>query len=144
MTDIIQQAEAAETKVAQTISTAWADIKAGVKYLETEGEKVINWVDTNVPGAQQAIQAFVIEADQDAAALAKAAANGLETAITAGGQDVETFIANLLQATNLTGAANGAAGKLSTASVGLLQTLLGQMVNVGLAKVLAAFAPAVA
>lgn len=134
--------EGAVQKVQKTAAEIWGDIETGVTILKDEGEKIVGWVDTNVPGAAGAIQSFVVEAEQDAASLARTGANGLQTQITNGAADAETLVANYLQGAGLVNASGNAAGDLSHATIALAQTTLTQMVNVGLAKVLGAFAPA--
>jgi hypothetical protein len=129
---------------AQTIVS---DVKAGLKYLKTEGAAAIAWVEQTAPSAQAAMANFVKQADNDAATLTALAAQGLNNAIAAGAQDMETFMANLIQASGLVKAPSGqtAAETLDTldvAGVSTLKTIGQSLVSTALAIVLSKLAPA--
>lgn len=138
--DFIQTAEAD----AQTVIN---DVKAGLDFLKTEGEKAIAWVDKTVPAAQVAMASFVKTADQDASTLVSLGAQGLNDAIAAAAPEMQTLIANLIQATGLVKLENGQSvaqvlDALDVAGVGTVKTILQALVSTGLTSVLAKLAPA--
>jgi hypothetical protein len=123
-----------------------AKVKADLTFLKTEGEKVIAWVDKTIPGAQVAMAGFVQDAENDAAALTKLAGSGLNDAIAAGSQDMETFIANLIQSSGLVKLQNGQAvtttlDALDVSGVGTLKTIGQSLVSTAIATVLGKLAP---
>jgi len=116
-------------KIVQTVEAdakaVVAEVTAALTYLKTEGEAAIAWVDSHVPGAQTAMAAFVKEAEGDAAVLARLAEQGLNDAIAAGAQDMETLLLNMIQASGLgRGGASGAALQaLDVAGVNTLKAI---------------------
>lgn len=125
------------------------EVKAGLTFLKTEGEAAIAWVDATVPGAQVAMAAFVRAAEADAASLVQIGGTGLSNAIAAGSADMETFIANLIQASGLVKVQNGqtATAELDALDVAGVDTLkaIGQsLVSTAIATVLGKLAPAAA
>lgn len=147
-TSVIAKVEAdiagAEQKVVQTAEKIWGAIETGVTILKDEGEAVVHWIDTNIPDAEPVVQQFIVTAEQSATNLLKASANGANGEVANAASSIESVIADFLQSHGLANAANNAAGTLSKSTITTAQTLLTDMVNVGLAKVLGAFAPAVA
>jgi hypothetical protein len=122
-------------------------IKADLNYLKAEGAKVIAWVDRTAPGAQVAMANFVKAAEADAATLTQLAGTGLNDAIAAGSADMETFIANLIQASGLVKLENGKAAAsaldaLDVAGVGTLKSVGQSLVSTAIASVLGKLAPA--
>ena len=132
----------------QTVETDAEDaltaVKNGLTYLKTEGEAIIAWVEKEVPASAGAIATFLQGAETDAAELAKIAASGLSTEITAGSDAMETFLLNLIQSTGL--AANAQAGlkSIDASGVSLIQTIGQGLVSTGLASILAKLAPTAA
>jgi hypothetical protein len=123
------------------------DVKAGLTWLKTEGQVAIAWVDKSIPGAQVAMANFVKEADADAATLTQFAGTGLNDAIAAGSQDMETFIANLIQASGLVKVENGATATqaldaLDVTGVTTLKTVGQALVSTAITQILAKLAPA--
>ena len=123
------------------------DVKAGLSFLKTEGDKVIAWVDKNVPGAQVAMAAFVKEAEADAATLVQLGGQGLNNAIAAAAPEMQTLIANLISATGLVKIENGqtavqALNALDVAGVGTVKSILQSLVTTGVTTVLSKLAPA--
>lgn len=147
-TSVIAKVEAdiagAEQKVVQTAEKIWSDIETGVTILKDEGQAVVHWIDTNIPDAAPVVQQFLVAAEQSATNLLKAGAGGANGAIGNMAASIEEVVANFLQSSGLANAADNSAGTLSKATITTGQTLLQDAVNVGLAKVLGAFAPAVA
>lgn len=123
------------------------DVKAGLTFLKTEGAAAIAWVDRSVPGAQVAMANFVKEAEADALTLTTIGGQGLNNAIAAGSQDMETFIANLIQSSGLVKVQNGqtateALDALDVAGVATLKSIGQSLVTTAIATVLGKLAPA--
>lgn len=133
MTDFIQEVDAEAQK-------AIAFVKAGLTYLETEGQTVMAWVEKEVPGSAGAIATFLQGAESDAAELAKIAASGLSAEIATGGDSMQTFILNLIQSTGMAKNASGSLSGIDVSAVSLIKTILDGLVSTGLAKVLAGLA----
>jgi hypothetical protein len=134
--------------LAADAATVIKDVQAGLTFLKTEGEKAIAWVDNTVPGAQVAMASFIQGAEADAATLTQLAGTGLNDAIAAGSADMETFIANLIQASGLVKVQNGqtatsALDALDVAGVSTLKTIGQSLVSTAIATVLGKLAPAV-
>lgn len=126
-----------------------SDVVAGLNFLKTEGEKAIAWVDRSVPGAQVAMADFVKTAEQDAATLVSLGGQGLNDAIAAAAPEMQTLIANLIQATGLVKVENGQTvasvlDALDVAGVGTVKTVLQALVSTGVTTVLGKLAPAAA
>lgn len=139
--NIVQTVEADATTVVN-------DVKAGLTFLKTEGQAAINWVDSNVPGAQVAMAQFVQGAEADASTLTTLAGQGLNDAIAAGSQDMETFVANLIQATGLVKTTAGSTAattldQLDVAGVNTLKTIGQALVSTAITTILGKLAPAV-
>jgi hypothetical protein len=91
---------------------------------------------------------FIQGAEADAATLTQLAGTGLNDAIAAGSADMETFIANLIQASGLVKVQNGqtatsALDALDVAGVSTLKTIGQSLVSTAIATVLGKLAPAV-
>lgn len=145
MTDLVQtienDAEAAVNLAKQVI----AKVKADLVVLKDEGEKLIGWVDANIPGAQTAIAQFVKEADADAQTLDNLGGQGLSDAIAAAEPELETLLANVIQATGLAKTAvGGTLQALDAVGVNTLKTIGQALVSKLLVVVLSKIAPAVA
>lgn len=122
------------------------DVVAGLDFLKNEGEKAIAWVDKTVPGAQVAMADFVKAAEQDAATLVSLGGQGLSDAIAAAAPEMQTLIANLIQATGLAKLEGGQTAAsvldaLDVAGVGTVKTILQALVSTGLTTVLSKLAP---
>lgn len=124
-------------------SKALAEVKAGLTYLEAEGKTIVAWVEKEVPGSAGAIAAFLTGAEADAAELARIAANGLSGQIAAGGDSMQTFLLNLIQASGLATNAQGSLKAIDVSAVALVQSIGQKLVSTGLASLLAKMAPAV-
>jgi hypothetical protein len=133
--DIVQTIESDAKKVV-------SEVEAGLVYLKNEGAKVINWVDGNVPGAQTAIAQFVQTAEADAATLANLGAKGLSDAIATAEPELETLLANLIQATGLGKSASGELQAIEVAGIDTLKTIGQALVGKVLVTVLSKLAPA--
>ncbi len=135
--DFIQTVEADAAK-------ALAEVKAGLTYLEHEGATIIAWVEKDAPSAAGAIATFLQGAEASAASLATLAANGLSNEISAGGDAMQTFLLNLIQASGF--AANAQAGlkTIDASAVALIESIGKNLVSTSLAALLAKIAPAVA
>lgn len=122
---------------------ALADVKAGLTYLKTEGETIIAWVEKEVPGSAGAIATFLQGAEADAANLAKIAAHGLSGQIGAGGDAMETFLLNLIQASGFATNAQAGLKAIDASAVALIESIGKGLVSTALASLLAKLAPAV-
>jgi hypothetical protein len=123
---------------------ALADVKAGLTFLEKEGATVIAWVEKEVPGAAGALAVFLQNAEADAAELAKIAANGLSTQITAGGDSMQTFLLNLIESSGFSTNAQAGLKAIDASAVALIETVAKGLVSTSLASLLAKLAPGVA
>jgi hypothetical protein len=126
--------------------TLIAKIKADLTFLKAEGAKAIAWVDKTIPGAQVAMAGFVEAAEADAAVLTKLAGAGLNDAIAAGAQDMQTLIASMIQSSGLVKLQNGQTitatlDALDVAGVSTLKTIGQSLVSTAIASVLGKLAP---
>ena len=145
MTDLVQTIENDAAAAVNLAKEVIAKVKADLVILKDEGEKLISWVDANVPGAQTAIAQLVSEADADAQALVKLGGQGLSDAIAAAEPELETLLANVIQATGLAKtAAGGTLQALDAVGVNTLKTIGQALVSKLLVVVLSKLAPAVA
>ncbi len=118
--------------------------KTELVHLRDEGQKVLAWVEKEVPDSAGGIAVFMQGAEGSAATLAKYAANGLSKQIANGGDSMETFLLNLIQDTHLADNAEGALKAIDVSGVALVESIATSLVKTGLASLLAKLAPAVA
>jgi hypothetical protein len=132
--DFLQQIEADG-------EAAVAKVKAGLTFLDKEAKIGVAWVEKEVPGSAGAIAAFFTAADTEAASLAAKAANGLGDEIKAGGDDMETFMANLIQALGLGTDETGKLKALDASGIALVESIGKSLVSTSLASIIAKLAP---
>lgn len=119
---------------------AWCETE--LVHLKTEGEVLLAWVEKEVPSAKGAIAIFLQEAEADAAVLARASANGLGAKIGAAGDEVQTLLLNVIQATHLNSNAQSALKEIDVSGVALLSGIGKALISTGLATILSKLAPA--
>lgn len=124
-----------ETAVEQAVQGFIAEVKA-------EAEKVIGWVDVNIPGAQADIASLAVAAQAGAATLADLAAKDATGAISALAADIETALANYAQVSRLPTATTQALGAVEAAAITTAEQIGQAAISVGLTRVLGALAPA--
>jgi hypothetical protein len=131
--DVITTIEQDAEKVVAELSAAWTTFK-------TEGEKLIAWVDGNIPGAKAALAQFVTTAEADAATIAKLAAAGFQDVISSHADQIETMIANLLQVVGVD--LSKPLSEAEVAAINTLKTIMQSGASAALAVVLGKLAPA--
>ncbi len=98
------------------------------------------------PVAVKKVQHGIYNAEADAATLVQLGGQGLNNAIGTAAPEVETLIANLIQATGLVKIENGqtaaqALDALDVVGVGTVKTILQALVSTGVTSVLSKLAP---
>lgn len=119
---------------------AWC--KTELTYLETEGAAVINWIEAKVPGSANAIGTFIKTAEEAAAEIAKVAANGLSTEVTALTSDMEAVLQRFLQSSGMSANLQNELNSVGISAVQLANTVGQSAVSVALANILAKLAAA--
>jgi hypothetical protein len=87
--------------IAADVQAAIAAILAGLKWFATEAKAVIGWVDTRVPGAQQALATLFQTADDAATQLEQHAAAGFSDLVSGAVDQAGTTILNHLSRSGL-------------------------------------------
>lgn len=116
-------------------------VKSGLVFLEHEGHVVLAWVEKEAPSAAPAIAAFLLEAEDAAATLAKHGASGLQSEIGAGLDTMQTTLLNLIQSTHLATNSQGMLKTLDVSAVALLNVIGKSLVTTALAAILSKVAP---
>lgn len=118
-----------------------AEARAVWTVLKADGEKIIAWVDKEVPGAQQAIAALVTEGEKDLGILAAVSAKGFSDSIAAHTATLETAFANLIGAAGIDLTAKQALSAADVATLGTIKQIGQSAVSVALTNVLAKLSP---
>ena len=140
------------TSLIDTITTDWAVIKkdftgfvtkveGAVVYLEKEAASVIAWVDKADPALGAAIALVIHDGEVALGDLESTASAGLSKVIDAAAADVETFIANAIQASGLNLSAKTVLTAADVHTITAIQAAAHSAVDAGLAKLLGALAP---
>lgn len=128
--------------VAADVKTAVAAITAGLKWFGDEARQAIAWIDTSMPGAQQALAVLFQVADAAATALEGQATSGLADIVANAIAEAGTTVANLISASGLDLTARTALSAADVATVTAAQSIAQNAVAVATAKLLGAAAPA--
>lgn len=135
-----------------TITTDWAVIKKdftgfvakvknAVVHLEKDFASVIAWVDKADPALGAAIALVIHDGEVALGELESASSGGLAKVIDAAAADVETFIANAIQASGLNLSMKTALTAADVTTITSIQAMAHSAVDAGLAKLLGALAP---
>jgi len=128
--------------VAADVKAAVASITAGLKWFGDEARQAIAWIDTSVPGAQQALAVLFQIADAAATTLEGQATAGLADIVANAIAEAGTTIANLISASGLDLTAKTVLSAADVATVTAAQSIAQNAVAVATAKLLGASAQA--
>ena len=140
------------TSLISTITTDWSIIKkdftgfvakveGAVVYLEKEARLILAWVDKADPALGASLALIIHDGEVALGDLESAASGGLSRVIDASAADVETFIANAIQASGLNLAEKKALTAADVHTIGAIQAAAHAAVDAGLVKLLGALAP---
>lgn len=120
---------------------AIAEVKAGLTYLGKEAKIGVAWVEKEVPGSAGAIAVFFQGAEAEAANLAQKVEHGLGDQITAGGAEMETFMANLINGMGLSTNTKTGMKAIDASGIALAESIGKSLVSTALASIIAKLAP---
>lgn len=141
MTDIATKVVNAAEGVVQTLEDDFHKVVQWVEddftYLKTEATVIWNWAEKS-PVLQPILKAALTDAEAAAKTVAEAAEGYLSNAVTSGAADVETLVANFLQAigvdkSNLPANLTAAAGD----TISYVEDVLTAAIKTAIPKVLA-------